>query len=90
MMSIKTKSKTYNYSLTSIISFTRSWLRIRFYDIDIDKHWFSIRLINASWNFSRKQLEEDNKEMNLFYYHKSPYLIQLDLFFVKFYEKFFE
>tara|TARA_B110000908_G_C10029662_1_gene346803 strand:- start:271 stop:519 length:249 start_codon:yes stop_codon:yes gene_type:complete len=75
--------------LTFIITILNTWLRLTFFEISIDKQWNILRVLGISFDRdSEADLVVTARDYNLFYWHSSPYLAQLDIFFINVYTKF--
>jgi hypothetical protein len=78
-----------NIDLTFTISILNYWVRLTFVEASLENTptpWYIIRFggINFDW-------EDDlmgTMGWNLFYFHNSPHLFQIDLFFINLYTKF--
>ena len=76
-----------NLDLTLIFSFLGHWMRLTFFEVDLDYNWHIVRLGGLSCDLKEDTLSSGG-DCNLFYFHNSSHLFQIDLFFFNLYTKF--
>ena len=78
-----------NIDLTFILSIFNYWIRLTFIEISLENEptpWYIVRLCGISIDYKEDSL--GCRDYNLFYFHNSANLFQLDLFFFNLYTKF--
>lgn len=66
------------------INLKKHWLKLTFFDLDVDRKWFLLHLGSISFN-KCKSLNYDSHQYNLLYFHNSIFLTRFDIFFIKLY-----
>lgn len=77
-----------NIDLTFIMSILNYWMRLTFVEISIERNpiWYVIRLGGITFDYKDDSMGAS--DYNLFYFHSSPYLTQIDFLFFNLYTKF--
>ena len=78
-----------NIDLTFILSIFNYWIRLTFIEISLENKptpWYIVRLCSISIDYKQDPL--GGRDYNLFYFHNSPHLFQVDLFFFNLITKF--